>query len=184
MYPNFFTLNIPPQQALRSLAASDTLSAPCVEPSTGEYRGWVTCSGLLSQLLRHAYPRLTSPDLISQEDVDAFLWELPTADDTHPVVDDFGKSRKKSSLCDLLKEDEEKSESEGEGKTDMVSSPTFKSLASDAQTQTIAAIAGTQRTTRWNTWSAHACCARRRVVVLCFGVLREREALNVVLSWH
>ena len=31
---------------------------------------------------------------------------------------------------------------------------------------------------------AHACCARRRVVVLCFGVLREREALNVVLSWH
>ena len=135
MYPNFFTLNIPPQQAIRSLAASDTFSAPCVEPSTGEYRGWVTCSGLLSQLLRHAYPRLTSPDLISQEDVDAFLWELTTADDTHPVVDDFGKSRKKSSLCDLLKEDEEKSESEGEGKTDMVSSPTFKSLASDAQTQ-------------------------------------------------
>ena len=60
-------------QALTCLAAADLLAAPAVDEASLEHRGFVSCGDLLRQLLRGCYPRLLAPDLLSQEDVEAFL---------------------------------------------------------------------------------------------------------------
>ena len=53
-----------------------------------EHRGFVSCGDLLRQLLRGCYPRLLAPDLLSQEDVEAFLRGDARGDDARPNVDE------------------------------------------------------------------------------------------------
>ena len=64
-------------QALTCLAAADLLAARggrsvVFRGGVLEHRGFVSCGDLLRQLLRSCYPRLLA-DLLSQEDVEAFL---------------------------------------------------------------------------------------------------------------
>lgn len=75
-------------QALTCLAAADLLAAPAVDEASLEHRGFVSCGDLLRQLLRSCYPRLLAPDLLSQEDVEAFLRGDARGDDARPNVDE------------------------------------------------------------------------------------------------
>ena len=81
-------------QALTCLAAADLLAAPAVDEASFsrggvlEHRGFVSCGDLLRQLLRGCYPRLLAPDLLSQEDVEAFLRGDARGDDARPNVDE------------------------------------------------------------------------------------------------
>ena len=75
-------------QALTCLAAADLLAAPAVDEASLEHRGFVSCGDLLRQLLRGCYPRLLAPDLLSQEDVEAFLRGDARGDDARPNVDE------------------------------------------------------------------------------------------------
>jgi hypothetical protein len=74
-------------QALRTLAAADLLAAPAVDRASLEHRGFVSCGDLLRQLLRACYPRLLAPDLLSQEDMEAFFRHEARGDDERPNVD-------------------------------------------------------------------------------------------------
>ena len=74
-------------QALTCLAAADLLAAPVVDEASLEHRGFVSCGDLLRQLLRSCYPQLLAPDLLSQEDVEAFLRGDARGDDARPNVD-------------------------------------------------------------------------------------------------
>ena len=74
-------------QALRTLAAADLLAAPAVDRASLEHRGFVSCGDLLRQLLRACYPRLLAPDLLSQEDMEAFFLHEARGDDERPNVD-------------------------------------------------------------------------------------------------
>ena len=60
--------------ALRDLAAADVLAAPAVDAATGDYVGWITCGSLLRQILRALYPRMLAPELLAQDDLEAFLY--------------------------------------------------------------------------------------------------------------
>ena len=75
-------------QALTCLAAADLLAAPVVDEASLEHRGFVSCGDLLRQLLRSCYPQLLAPDLLSQEDVEAFLRGDARGDDARPNVDE------------------------------------------------------------------------------------------------
>ena len=75
-------------QALTCLAAADLLAAPAVDEASLEHRGFVSCGDLLRQLLRSCYPQLLAPDLLSQEDVEAFLRGDARGDDARPNVDE------------------------------------------------------------------------------------------------
>lgn len=75
-------------QALTCLAAADLLAAPVVDEASLEHRGFVSCGDLLRQLLRSCYPQLLAPDLLSQEDVEAFLRGDARGDDARPKVDE------------------------------------------------------------------------------------------------
>lgn len=74
-------------QALRTLAAADLLAAPAVDRASLEHRGFVSCGDLLRQILRTCYPRLLAPDLLSQEDMEAFFRHEARGDDARPNVD-------------------------------------------------------------------------------------------------
>jgi CBS domain-containing protein len=63
------------------------LAAPVVDEASLEHRGFVSCGDLLRQLLRACYPRLLAPDLLSQEDMEAFFRHEARGDDERPNVD-------------------------------------------------------------------------------------------------
>lgn len=73
-----------PPQALRDLAAADVLAAPAVDAATGDYVGWITCGSLLRQILRALYPRLLAPELLAQDDLEAFLYRSENPADPSP----------------------------------------------------------------------------------------------------
>ena len=73
-----------PPQALRDLAAADVLAAPAVDAATGDYVGWITCGSLLRQILRALYPRLLAPELLAQDDLEAFLYRSDDPADPSP----------------------------------------------------------------------------------------------------
>ena len=74
----------PRPQALRDLAAADVLAAPAVDAATGDYVGWITCGSLLRQILRALYPRMLAPELLAQDDLEAFLYRPENLADASP----------------------------------------------------------------------------------------------------
>ena len=72
-------------QALRELAAADVLAAPAIDAATGDYAGWISCGGLVAQILRQLYPALTDPTLFAQDDVEAAVEDAADDQDANAM---------------------------------------------------------------------------------------------------
>ena len=55
-----------------------------MDAATGDYVGWITCGSLLRQILRALYPRMLAPELLAQDDLEAFLYRPENLADASP----------------------------------------------------------------------------------------------------
>ena len=70
---------------MRELAAADVLAAPAIDAATGDYAGWISCGGLVAQILRQLYPALTDPTLFAQDDVEAAVEDAADDQDANAM---------------------------------------------------------------------------------------------------